>query len=72
MKNADEKNAWLLIKHKDEFAVNKSYSSEKETAPDSPINKEIKEEKSEKMRKSKRRDHRSSIKDHRSKIIDHK
>jgi bifunctional non-homologous end joining protein LigD len=42
MKNADEKNAWLLIKHKDEFAVNKSYSSEKETAPDSPINKEIK------------------------------
>jgi len=45
MKSSDEKNAWLLIKHKDEFAVSKAYSSEKETNPDSPINLAIKKAK---------------------------
>lgn len=33
-----QENAWLLIKHKDEFAVTE-YDSEKETLPSSPINK---------------------------------
>jgi len=34
-----EENAWLLIKHKDEYAVSTRYDSEKETAASSPINK---------------------------------
>jgi len=34
-----QENAWLLIKHKDEFAVSQPYDSEKETAKTSPINK---------------------------------
>ncbi len=39
-----QENAWLLIKHKDEFALEK-YDSEKETKTDSPINKWLKENK---------------------------
>lgn len=35
------KNAWLLIKHRDEYAIDELYDSESETAPDSPINKEL-------------------------------
>jgi len=38
MHNA-EGNTWLLIKHKDEFAVNTEYSSEDDTPKSSPINK---------------------------------
>ncbi|HLY69748.1 MAG TPA: DNA polymerase ligase N-terminal domain-containing protein [Puia sp.] len=34
-----EDNAWLLIKHKDQYATEKKYDSEKETPSDSPINK---------------------------------
>ncbi|MDF2449039.1 MAG: ATP-dependent ligase LigD phosphoesterase module / ATP-dependent ligase LigD polymerase [Bacteroidota bacterium] len=34
-----QENAWLLIKHKDEFAVTESYDSEKYTPKNSPINK---------------------------------
>ena len=34
-----QENAWLLIKHKDEYAVATKYDSEKETAASSPINK---------------------------------
>jgi bifunctional non-homologous end joining protein LigD len=34
-----QENAWLLIKHKDEYAVTTAYDSEKETAATSPINK---------------------------------
>lgn len=40
---ADQKNAWLLIKHQDKYAVNKNYDSEKETPVSSPINKWLKE-----------------------------
>jgi bifunctional non-homologous end joining protein LigD len=36
---SDQENAWLLIKHNDEYAVNNAYDSEKETAATSPINK---------------------------------
>ena len=39
-----QENAWLLIKHKDEFAV-AAYDSEKETLPNSPINKWLEENK---------------------------
>ncbi len=40
MKSAGE-NAWLLIKHDDEFAVHKTYDSEKLTPASSPINKTL-------------------------------
>lgn len=36
-------NAWLLIKHKDEYAVSTKYDSEKQTATTSPINKWLSE-----------------------------
>lgn len=39
----DQKNAWLLIKHRDDYAVDKEYDSEKETPASSPINKWLKE-----------------------------
>ena len=39
-----QENAWLLIKHKDEFAV-AVYDSEKETPASSPINKWLEENK---------------------------
>ena len=39
----DQKNAWLLIKHRDDFAVDRAYDSEKETPASSPINKWLKE-----------------------------
>jgi bifunctional non-homologous end joining protein LigD len=38
LKGKDE-NAWLLIKHNDEHAVDREYNSENETAATSPINK---------------------------------
>ncbi len=34
-----QKNAWLLIKHNDEYAVNENYNSEEHTSAKSPINK---------------------------------
>lgn len=34
-----QENAWLLIKHNDQYAVDNAYDSEKETSPNSPINK---------------------------------
>jgi bifunctional non-homologous end joining protein LigD len=42
LKNTDD-NSWLLIKHKDEYAVNTNYDSENETPENSPINKWLKE-----------------------------
>lgn len=41
MKSAG-KNAWLLIKHRDKYAVNKSYNSEEQTPKSSPINRWLK------------------------------
>jgi bifunctional non-homologous end joining protein LigD len=38
-RDGEKDNSWLLIKHNDEFAVSKSYDSEKETPATSPINK---------------------------------
>lgn len=40
-----DKNAWLLIKHDDEYAVQEEYNSENETDKDSPINKWLAENK---------------------------
>jgi bifunctional non-homologous end joining protein LigD len=44
-KDGVEDNSWLLIKHKDEYAVSESYSSEEWTEPDSPINQWLLENK---------------------------
>ena len=40
-----QENAWLLIKHKDAFAVDEEYSSEENTPKNSPINKWLLENK---------------------------
>ena len=42
MKTSKDDNAWLLLKHDDEYAVHKNYNSEKLTAASSPINKALK------------------------------
>lgn len=42
MKKGD--NAWLLIKHRDEYAVDDAYDSEEHTPKSSPINKALKKE----------------------------
>ncbi len=44
MKTAED-NSWLLIKHDDEYAVHKTYDSEKLTPASSPINKALKKKK---------------------------
>lgn len=44
-------NAWLLIKHNDEFATGEDYNSENDTAKNSPINKWLAENKPEKVSK---------------------
>ena len=46
-----EENAWLLIKHKDEYAVAKAYDSEKETPAGSPINKWLAKQKDKETEK---------------------
>lgn len=51
MKNA-ENNAWLLIKHKDDFAE-KSYDAEKNTDPKSLVTQFLKEKKSPKVKEKK-------------------
>lgn len=43
LKNAEQDNAWLLIKHRDKFAVDEAYSSEEHTPKNSPINKALRE-----------------------------
>ena len=45
LKNSEKDNNWLLIKHRDDFAVDDEYDSEKETAKNSPINKWLSENK---------------------------
>jgi bifunctional non-homologous end joining protein LigD len=47
LKNAEE-NSWLLIKHKDKYAVKEEYSSENFTKKSSPINKWLAENKKKK------------------------
>ncbi|HEX8357281.1 MAG TPA: DNA polymerase ligase N-terminal domain-containing protein [Segetibacter sp.] len=47
LKGSDS-NSWLLIKHKDNYAVEGDYNSEEDTPPNSPINKWLAENKPEK------------------------
>lgn len=47
-----EDNSWLLIKHRDEFAVDEDYNSEEQTEKDSPINKWLAENKKPSKKKS--------------------
>jgi bifunctional non-homologous end joining protein LigD len=49
LKNA-ESNAWLLIKHRDEYATDEPYSSEEHTPATSPINKALKKEAAKKKK----------------------
>jgi len=42
---SDKDNVWLLIKHRDKYATDKKYDSEKETLKTSPINKALLNEK---------------------------
>lgn len=53
MKSKQE-NAWLLVKHKDEFAIDEKYNSENDTPKNSPINKWLIEHRSERSRASKK------------------
>jgi bifunctional non-homologous end joining protein LigD len=46
-------NAWLLIKHNDEYATSEDYNSENETPQNSPINKWLAENKSDDSRPAK-------------------
>ncbi|MEO6539353.1 MAG: hypothetical protein ABIN74_00125, partial [Ferruginibacter sp.] len=45
LKNDEKGNSWLLIKHRDDYAVDKLYDSEKDTEKNSPINKWLLENK---------------------------
>ncbi len=47
-----EDNSWLLIKHKDKYAVDTDYNSEDETPKSSPINKFLAEKKTFPKKKS--------------------
>jgi bifunctional non-homologous end joining protein LigD len=54
LKGSDS-NSWLLVKHRDDFAVNEPYNSEADTPKNSPINKWLAENKPEKLVKKKPR-----------------
>jgi bifunctional non-homologous end joining protein LigD len=47
-----EDNSWLLIKHRDKYAVATDYNSEEQTPKNSPINKWLKENKKPAKKKS--------------------
>lgn len=51
-KTEKEDNSWLLIKHKDEYAVTTKYNSEEETPKNSPINKWLEKKNAELKKKS--------------------
>ena len=55
-----EDNSWLLIKHRDDFAVDEDYNSEEQTKKNSPINKWLEENKkpSKKKRVAKKQDNK--------------
>lgn len=55
LKNSKPKNAWLLIKHRDKYAVDKDYNSEEQTPKSSPINKALAKEKTGKKAPAKKR-----------------
>jgi bifunctional non-homologous end joining protein LigD len=47
----DKDNVWLLIKHRDKYATDKKYDSEKETPKTSPINKALEKAKNSPKKK---------------------
>ena len=49
--NSEEGNAWLLIKHKDEFAVGDDYDAEEHTAPNSEVSSYLEEKRKKKKSK---------------------
>ncbi len=51
-REGEKDNSWLLIKHKDTYAVSTAYDSEKETPAASPINKWLKENKAPQKKNS--------------------
>src|SRR5690606_12162355 len=48
IKNSKEENAWLLIKHKDKYAVDEDYDAEEYTAKNSKVTAYLKEKSSKK------------------------
>jgi len=52
LKGSDS-NSWLLVKHRDDYAVDEPYNSEENTPKNSPINKWLAENKPEKLVKKK-------------------
>jgi bifunctional non-homologous end joining protein LigD len=58
---SDEDNVWLLIKHKDKYAVSTEYDSEKETQKGSPINKWLEKNKAVGKGSAKRRKESTEI-----------
>ena len=50
---SDQKNTWLLIKHRDKYATDEIYNSEEQTPKNSPINKWLKANKKEPATKTK-------------------
>src|SRR5688572_21771580 len=55
--NSRTKNAWLLIKHNDEYAVHEAYSSEEHTAAGSMVTKEVKRREAAKEKASSKNGH---------------
>lgn len=53
LKGSDS-NSWLLIKHRDDYAVDETYNSEEYTLKNSPINKWLAENKPEKLQVKKK------------------
>lgn len=51
IKNAQEENAWLLIKHKDEYAQNEAYDAEQHTDPHSKVTVFLQQKEEEKSKK---------------------
>jgi bifunctional non-homologous end joining protein LigD len=51
LKGKDD-NSWLLIKHRDEYAIDEDYNSEEQTKENSPINKWLAENKKSSKKKS--------------------
>lgn len=43
IKSSEEENAWLLVKHKDQYALSESYNAEEHTAKDSKVTAFLKE-----------------------------
>jgi bifunctional non-homologous end joining protein LigD len=44
-----QENAWLLLKHRDEFSVDEEYNSEEQTPKSSPINKWLSKNRKDKL-----------------------